>query len=81
MVKTILIYAICRIICRIIRTKSDKQIFDIEHSGGELSFKEEQQIKRKIKRFDFCYKMLNFGSNAFLIMAVILGVCTAVMGG
>lgn len=81
MVKIILIYAICRIICRNIRIKTDKQIYDIEHSGDSLSFKEEQQIKRKIKKFDFWYKWINFGSNAFLIMAVILGVCTAVMGG
>ena len=65
-----MIFVVCKIISHFLRKEADKQVYLFEHE--ELSFKEEQKIKRKVKTLDFWRKMINFISNVFIVMYVIV---------
>ena len=68
----ILVYVVCRIFCRYLDRQADKLVYDYNHSTEESSFNEERKIKAKVKRLESLRRIISFGSNAFLIMSIVL---------
>ncbi len=65
----ILVYVVFRIFFRYL---ADKLVYDYNHSAKESSFNEERKVKAKVKRLESLRRIVSFGSNAFLIMFVVL---------
>lgn len=75
MFKVILIYVALRLICVYLDRKADKEIYDYNHSD-EDSFNEMRKVKGKVKNLDSLRRIIGFGSNAFLVMSIILVIAT-----
>lgn len=67
MFKIILIYVVLRLICVYLDRKADKKVYDYNHSDDD-SFNE----MRKVKGLDSLRRIIGFGSNAFLVLSIIV---------
>ncbi len=71
MFKIILIYVVLRLICVYLDRKADKKVYDYNHSDDD-SFNEMRKVKCKVKGLDSLRRIIGFGSNAFLVLSIIV---------
>ena len=77
MFKIILIYAALRGFCVYLDRKADKEIYDYNHSE-EDSFNEMRKVKGKVKGLDSLRRIIGFGSNAFLVISILVTIMLSV---
>lgn len=78
MFKVILIYVGLRLICVYLDRKADKEVFDYNHSDDD-SFNGMRKVKRKVRSLDSLRRIIGFGSNAFLVISILLAIVWAML--